>query len=461
MYRDFFGFKHLPFKITPDLTFFYKHASRENIVHSILYSLSRGDGIIKVVGEVGSGKTTLLRLVSRKIPANVVKVFVTSPNLSPVDFLKSICSELEIPLERDALKLEAVKALQLYLMQRHKAGQSVVLLVDEAQSMMVDTLEEVRLLANLETQTKKLLQIVLFGQPELDVTLNDKRLKPLKDRIASSVYLPSLDQVEVMRYLNSRVYIAGYTGSELFDAKTSKKIHKITNGLPRGINLLADKLLMAAFSDDSQDIKEEHFRMIGKGQPWYKNIFLQLAVLTFIIFLALIIYSMVQFKEDKQGLLNSKNSSLLTSKEQMQEKNVSIIETKELNFKEKSNTNTEESKKEEVLKKLLSWHEYWSQKQVVDYLAIYSKNYLPQGIESRETWEKSRRLSIQKPAFIKVSLTNINVSFIENNKIETSFLQDYKSDRYSDFTYKKIIWVNEENEWKIIKEITERKLRRH
>ena len=196
MYREFFGLKELPFKIVPDLNFFYKDGSREDIVHTIVYSLSRGDGIIKVVGEIGSGKTTLLTLVSKNIPENFIKVNIDSPNLSSIEFLKLLCSELGVSIDRNALKIEIVKSLKSKLVEFHENGKKIILMIDEAQSMTVDTLEEIRLLANLETQTEKLIQILLVGQPELDVTLDDGRLKSLKDRIATTISVPFFSPLE-------------------------------------------------------------------------------------------------------------------------------------------------------------------------------------------------------------------------------------------------------------------------
>lgn len=269
MYRSFFGLNKLPFKISPDLSFFYKHASREDIADALFYSIERGDGIIKVVGEVGVGKTTLLRLVADRLPPHYQKIYVSSPNLSPIDFLKFICSELQVFAGEHASKLDLVKSLNEYLIEEHRNNRRVVMLIDESQSMTLDTLEEVRLLGNLETQDDKLLQIVLFGQPELDVTLKDTRIKPLKDRIACNVNIPSLNPEEVMRYLNYRMRIAGYMGSDVFSLKVAKRICKISGGLPRSINLLADKLLMIAFSASDHEIKMKHFKMVDDQLAWY------------------------------------------------------------------------------------------------------------------------------------------------------------------------------------------------
>ncbi|QBZ82643.1 ATPase [Hydrogenovibrio crunogenus] len=272
MYCSFFGLQKLPFKISPDLSFFYKHASRDDIVQALQYSVERGDGIIKVVGEVGVGKTTLLRLLAEKLPSHYQKVYISSPNLSSLDLLKFICSELNLKTEQISTKLDLINLLNSFLIDEYRQGRRVVMLIDEAQSMTLDTLEEIRLLGNLETEADKLLQMVLFGQPELDVTLQDSRIKPLKDRIACQISIPPLNAEEVMRYLNYRMRVAGYMGQDLFNLTVSKKIQKLTQGLPRAINLLADKLLMVAYSKGNHKLQLKHFKTLD---PQYSNRSLQ------------------------------------------------------------------------------------------------------------------------------------------------------------------------------------------
>ncbi|PLA75583.1 hypothetical protein CYQ88_01050 [Hydrogenovibrio sp. SC-1] len=262
MYCSFFGLKKLPFKISPDLSFFYSQAARDDIVHALLYSIGRGDGIIKVIGEVGVGKTTILRLLAEKLPESYRKIYISSPNLSSMDFLKFICTDLKIEVKSSDTKLDLMGRLNQFLLTEYAQNRLVVMLVDEAQAMTLDTLEEVRLLGNLETGEDKLLQIVLFGQPELDVTLNDPRVKPLKDRIACSVEIPALKAEEVMQYLNYRMRVAGYMGQDLFTLKLARRIQQLTRGLPRSINLLADKLLMVAFSKGDNKIKLQHFKTL-------------------------------------------------------------------------------------------------------------------------------------------------------------------------------------------------------
>ncbi len=260
MYCSFFGLKKLPFKISPDLTFFYKQAARDEIAQALLFSIQRGDGIITVTGEVGVGKTTLLRLLSDRLPANYIQVYISSPTLSDKALLTFICTELSIPVNPEEGKPELMTRLNRFLIDEYRQNRRVVMLIDEAQAMTLDALEELRLLGNLETEEDKLLQMVLFGQPELDVTLQDSRVRPFKDRVANHFTIQPLDDDEVMHYLNYRMRVAGYMQADLFSLGIAKRIRQATGGLPRSINLLADKLLMVAFSKGDARLKASHFK---------------------------------------------------------------------------------------------------------------------------------------------------------------------------------------------------------
>ena len=262
MYRKFFGLTSLPFKITPDLGVFYTHGSREDILAALVYAVTRGDGILKVTGEVGCGKTMLLRLLANSLPDEFSIVYINSPNLSARDMLLYICSELDISVDHSMLKFTLLNLLTNELLKLHAEGKRVVMLIDEAQAMTYDTLEEVRLLSNVETSEDKLLQIVLFGQPELDVALENEKIRQLKSRISYSIYIPSLNPVEVNSYLNYRMRKSSYEGLDIFDQKVSGQIHKLSEGLPRTINTIADKLLMSAYSTGDRFITKKHIKML-------------------------------------------------------------------------------------------------------------------------------------------------------------------------------------------------------
>lgn len=262
MYRKHFGLSGLPFKITPDISVFYTQGAREDILSALIYTVTRGDGIIKVTGEVGCGKTMLLRLLASSLPDQFSIIYINSPNLSSKDMLLYICTELGLPVNSTMLKFELVNLLTNELLRLHGLGKRVVMLIDEAQAMTLDTLEEIRLLTNLETNEDKLLQIVLFGQPELDRALENVKVRQLKSRITYNIHIPPLTPTEVKSYLNYRMRKLDYEGLDLFDDQLAKAIHKISQGWPRSINVIADKLLMAAFSTGDDRILMKHLRSL-------------------------------------------------------------------------------------------------------------------------------------------------------------------------------------------------------
>ncbi|MDR9498101.1 MAG: AAA family ATPase [Hydrogenovibrio sp.] len=263
MYLSHFGLHKWPYKLTPDLSFFFRQASREAVVEAVQYAIARGDAVVKVSGAVGVGKTMLLRLLTQRLSGDYQIVYLSAPNLSPTDILRVICAELSVNLTGQENKADLLSRIQKTLIERYQDGQRVVMLVDEAQALTPDALEEIRLLGNLETEWDKLLQVVLFGQPELDKTLEDPRIRPLKDRLACNVTLSPLTTKEVKEYLNYRMRIAGYLETDFFSDQAARKIHRITGGLPRSINVLADKLLMAVYASGDKRLKNKHFRQAG------------------------------------------------------------------------------------------------------------------------------------------------------------------------------------------------------
>lgn len=262
MYRPYFGLNQLPFKTTPELTMFYREGSREEILQALEYTVVRGDGILKVVGEVGCGKTMTLRLLANELDSSFKLIYVNSPNLSAKDMLLFICTELGIDIADNQQKFSLINLLQKHLLELHSMGNKVVMLIDEAQAMTLDGLEEIRLLTNLETDSDKLLQIVLFGQPELDRALEHPNIRQLKSRITYSIYIPPFSVQDVLSYLNFRMRKSGYSGIDVFNLAAAKRIHKLSRGYPREINVIADKLLMSVFSYQDKIVKAKHFASI-------------------------------------------------------------------------------------------------------------------------------------------------------------------------------------------------------
>ena len=291
MYYAHFGLKQPPFKITPNTEFFYLGGNRGAVLDALIYAVKNGEGIIKVVGEVGSGKTMLCRMLQVALPESVESIYLANPSVAPEDILHAIAFELQLELPKNADRLKVMQVLQTHLLERHAAGRQVVIFVEEAQGMPLATLEEIRLLSNLETKYDKLLQIVLFGQPELDDNLNEVRIRQLRERITHSFYLEPFDTAEIGEYLIFRLRAAGYFGPHLFTKAAIEQIASVAKGLVRRINILADKALLAAFADNVYQvtpkyvqaaIKDSEFGVMRKPRSFTKRfIAIILAVLLF------------------------------------------------------------------------------------------------------------------------------------------------------------------------------------
>jgi MSHA biogenesis protein MshM len=268
MYLEHFGLQRQPFKITPDTSMFYTGNKRGAALEALKYAILSGEGIIKVVGEVGAGKTMLCRMLEVELDETVEVVYIANPSLSPENILHVIAFELKLNITSESSKLEVMQALQTYLLDKHAHNKQVVVFVEEAQSMPIETLEEIRLLSNLETNDNKLLQMVLFGQPELDDKLRQPSIRQLKERITQNFYLEPFPAADVYAYLNFRMRAVGYRGPDLFSQKTANNIERKSSGLTRRINILADKALLAAFSDGGHNIESRHISLAAKDSDF-------------------------------------------------------------------------------------------------------------------------------------------------------------------------------------------------
>ena len=260
MYYSFFGLSLPPFKITPDTDMFFDGGNRGAILEALIYAISQGEGIIKVTGEVGSGKTMLCRMLQTRLPESVETIYLANPSVSRDEILHAIAFEMQLPVPKDANRIEAMHRINDYLLERHAEGKHVVLFVEESQSMPLETLEEVRLLSNLETGHHKLLQIVLFGQPELDDNLRRPEIRQLRERITHSFSLTPLPASDVRRYLTFRLRAAGYRGPDLFSRRVVDYISRVSQGLTRRVNIVADKALLAAFADGTHNVSIKHVK---------------------------------------------------------------------------------------------------------------------------------------------------------------------------------------------------------
>ena len=268
MYLEHFGLSRPPFKITPDTTLFYSGSKRGAALEALKYAITAGEGIIKVVGEVGSGKTMLCRMLEQVLPEHVEVVYIANPSLAPENILHVVAFELKLPISHDTNRLNVMQLLQQYLLQKHAANRQVVVFVEEAQSMPIETLEEIRLLSNLETNDHKLLQMVLFGQPELDDKLRNPAIRQLKERITHSFYLDPFPRSDILEYLNFRMRAVGYKGPDIFSQKTASDIEKKSHGLTRRINILADKALLAAYAEGGHGITTRHIKIAARDSDF-------------------------------------------------------------------------------------------------------------------------------------------------------------------------------------------------
>ncbi len=268
MYYAHFGLKEPPFKITPNTEVFYTGGKRGAVLDALIYAILNGEGIIKVVGEVGSGKTMLCRMLQTMLPEKIESIYLANPSVAPEDILHAIAFELQLKLPKNADRLKVMQVLQSHLLARHAAGKQVVIFVEEAQGMPLATLEEIRLLSNLETNHDKLLQIVLFGQPELDENLNQTHIRQLRERITHGFNLAPLEPKEIGEYLIFRLRAAGYFGPHLFTKSAINSIASSAQGLVRRVNILADKALLAAFADNVYQVTQKQVRAAIKDSEF-------------------------------------------------------------------------------------------------------------------------------------------------------------------------------------------------
>lgn len=268
MYYGYFGLKQPPFKITPDTHLFFPGGNRGPILEALMYAIVSGEGIVKVVGEVGSGKTMLCRMLAVELPANVDVVYLANPSVAPEHILDIIAFELKLPIRASDSRLQVMQTLQDWLLKRHAENHLVVVFIEEAQSMPVETLEEIRLLSNLETQQHKLLQIVLFGQPELDQLLGRAEIRQLKERITYNFKLLPFKPGEIRDYVNARLRTCGYMGAELFTPAAIREVARRSNGLVRRINILADKSLLAAYAANGKRVTSRHVKAAARDSEF-------------------------------------------------------------------------------------------------------------------------------------------------------------------------------------------------
>jgi len=255
MYAPFFGLTHEPFSIAPDPRYlFMSDRHREALAH-LLYGLRGGGGFVLLTGEIGTGKTTVCRCFLEQVPGDCNVAYIFNPKLSSRELLRTICDEFHIPMPASATSTkDFIDPLNEFLLREHAAGKSNVLVIDEAQNLSASVLEQLRLLTNLETNERKLLQIVLIGQPELRQMLALPQLEQLAQRVTARFHLDALSLPETAQYIAHRLAVAGYQGALPFNGKAVSRVYKLARGVPRRINLLCDRAMLGAYAASSAQI---------------------------------------------------------------------------------------------------------------------------------------------------------------------------------------------------------------
>ena len=299
MYRGHFGLREAPFGITPDTSYFFACADYQEALNTLLIAVRNGEGFIKITGEVGTGKTLLCRqflssinqetavatpapppdeVQAASVPANnsarFVTAYIPNPYLTPHSLLLALADELGVELDQNAGQHQLLKSLTTALLDFAREGKQVVLCLDEAQAMPLESLEAIRLLTNLETQKYKLLQIVLFGQPELDHKLQHHSIRQLQQRITFQYHLGPLRREDMDHYLAHRLHIAGYSGGPLFSPRAVSLLFKASGGIPRLVNILAHKALMVTYGEGGRWVEGRHVQaarrdtVAAQGSSW-------------------------------------------------------------------------------------------------------------------------------------------------------------------------------------------------
>lgn len=267
MYQSHFGLHEAPFGLTPDTSYAYTCASHQEALNTLVVAVKNGEGFIKITGEVGTGKTLLCRAFLAKLDDTFVSAYIPNPYLQPRALLLALAEELHVELPKEEEQHQLVKRLTEALLGFAAAGQSVVVCLDEAQAMPLESLEALRLLTNLETEKRKLLQVVLFGQPELDVKLGQESVRQLRQRITFQSCLKPLRRDEIEHYLAHRLRVAGFRGGRLFDAGAVAALHRASGGIPRLVNIIAHKALLLAFGAGASEVLKRHVRAAAQDTP--------------------------------------------------------------------------------------------------------------------------------------------------------------------------------------------------
>ena len=258
MYEAHFGLRELPFGITPDTSFFFGSPRSQEALNTLLVAARSGEGFIKITGEVGTGKTLLCRKFMATLGEDFITAWIPNPFLEPRTLMLALADELALSLDREVDQHQLLKTITHHLLMLAGQGKRVLLCIDEAQALPLETMEALRLLTNLETEKRKLLQIVLFGQPELNRKLEVEAIRQLAQRITFHYHLGPLGRDDLDYYLAHRLRVAGYNGARLFSRRAVAVLYRASGGIPRLVNILAHKALMLCYGQGRQEVNAAH-----------------------------------------------------------------------------------------------------------------------------------------------------------------------------------------------------------
>jgi MSHA biogenesis protein MshM len=297
MYLYHFGIKEFPFTLTPNTSYFFGLPSHKEAIQVLLTALKTGEGFIKVTGEVGTGKTLICRKLLNELPAHFVAAYIPNPYLTPTELRRAVASELNVVLTDHSDQQEFTHRIQQRLIHIHQKNKGAVLIIDEAQALPVESIEALRLMTNLETESRKLLQVVLFGQPELNDKLSLPELRQLKQRVTFSYTLQLMDADQLYQYIKHRMNVAGYRSSDLFNRKCCSLLFKASKGTPRIVNVLCHKALMLAYGEGMQKITPLHVKLAIKDTEAATQIKNTLFISAVSILVIMIAFSFVYFSK--------------------------------------------------------------------------------------------------------------------------------------------------------------------
>jgi len=289
MYNEHFGLKEQPFGLTPNTAFFLSAQGHREALNMLQVALATGEGFVKIVGEVGTGKTLLCRQLLAILGENYYTAYIPNPQLSPGALYRAVAEELGVKSKSRDGVTEFQAAINRRLIELVAGGQQVVLVIDEAQAMSEKTLEALRLISNLETETRKLIHIVLFGQPELDRLLDQNNLRQLRQRISFSCRLPALNRETTRDYINHRLSTAGYNGAQLFSDRALSTVHRVSAGVPRLVNIVCHKAMLSAYGKGVRLVDIGHIALAVKDteglemKSWYRGPLAQQLLLTLLM----------------------------------------------------------------------------------------------------------------------------------------------------------------------------------